>query len=112
MFPPTLTLQSEYATPQEFALQFWNEPKTRVVKGIIGILGMFVEKGEKEKSGSEGIGSAIQRCLVEIALASNAPTSLKSLVGCSLVILDKTDSNFLERLFTHSRLHLPQHSLL
>jgi hypothetical protein len=81
MFPPTLTLQSEYATPQEFALQFWNEPKVRAVKGIVGILGLFVEKGEKEKSGGEGIGSAIQRCLVEIALASNAPTSLKTLVS-------------------------------
>ena len=81
LFPPTLTLQSEYATPQEFALQFWNEPKAKVVKCIIGILGMFIEKGEKERSGGEGIGSAIQRCLVEIALASNAPTRLKTLVG-------------------------------
>lgn len=81
MFPPTLTLQSEYATPQEFALQFWNEPKSRVVKGIVVILGMFVDRGEG--SAGEGVGSAIQRCLVEIALASNAPTSLKSLVSPS-----------------------------
>jgi intracellular protein transport protein USO1 len=91
MFPPTLTLQSEYATPQEFALQFWNDPKTRAVKGIIGILAMFMENGEKEKRGGEGIGSTIQRCLVEIALASNTPTSLKTFVRLSFVLIRESN---------------------
>lgn len=55
---------------------------------------MFVEKNEKERRSSgapgsggqeiEGIGSAIQRCLVEIGLASNAPVGVKCLVSDSV----------------------------
>ena len=36
------------------------------MEGVIGILALFVEKREKEKSGGEGIGSGIQRCVVEM----------------------------------------------
>ena len=77
LFPPELTLESEYATPQEFALQFWSPQKTSNTSAIVGILGMFVNT----KGGAEGgIQSAIQRLLVELALASNCPTAVKVLV--------------------------------
>ncbi|KZT32203.1 hypothetical protein SISSUDRAFT_569242 [Sistotremastrum suecicum HHB10207 ss-3] len=73
IFPSTLTLTSDYATPQEFALQFWNEQKSINVGLIVGILGLF-SRGAKE---GDNIGSAVQRCLIELALASNCPTAVK-----------------------------------
>jgi intracellular protein transport protein USO1 len=71
-FPSELTLDSEYATPQEFALQFWSPQKAANVTLIVSILSVFA-KGPS----SDSVASAIQRLLVEMALASNAPTNIK-----------------------------------
>ncbi|CAA7260522.1 unnamed protein product [Cyclocybe aegerita] len=71
-FPVSLDVQQ--AAPQEFALQFWDDQKTANTRLIIGIIGMLVA--------SKGYGvqenPPFTRCLVEIALASNAPTPLKT----------------------------------
>ncbi|KAJ7252415.1 p115 like vesicle tethering protein [Mycena haematopus] len=71
LFPPNL--QMHEAAPQEFALQFWDDQKLSNASLIVGIMGMLISssKGNSEVS-------AFTRCLVEIALASNAPTPLKT----------------------------------
>ncbi|KAL4068742.1 p115 like vesicle tethering protein [Scleroderma yunnanense] len=71
-FPPKLQLQDP--SPQEFALQFWNQQKTSNVSLVIGLMGMLI--GSKGSSSQET--HVFVRCLIELALASNAPTSLKT----------------------------------
>ncbi|KAF9478119.1 hypothetical protein BDN70DRAFT_66874 [Pholiota conissans] len=71
-FPVTLDVQT--TAPQEFALQFWDDQKQRNTSLIIGIMGMLV--GAKGHGGSETV--PFTRCLIETALASNAPTPLKT----------------------------------
>ena len=76
--------------PQEFALQFWDQPKTANARVLIEILGMLV--GSKSANvrifnplkllhstylSQEAETYCFLRCLVETALASNAPTSVK-----------------------------------
>ncbi|KAF9529746.1 p115 like vesicle tethering protein [Crepidotus variabilis] len=71
-FPSNLPI--DQVAPQEFALQFWDEQKRVNVSLILGIIGMLL--GSKGHSAQANI--PYTRCLVEIALASNAPTSLKT----------------------------------
>ncbi|KAF8515323.1 p115 like vesicle tethering protein [Hysterangium stoloniferum] len=59
--------------PQEFALQFWELQKTINASLVVGILGMLIGS----KGGSTNEQHLIIRCLLELALASNAPTSIK-----------------------------------
>lgn len=61
--------------PQEFALQFWDAQKTASAGIVLGIMDMMVSG----KGGASGDSSMV-RFLVELALASNAPTQLKMLV--------------------------------
>ncbi|KAI9573289.1 p115 like vesicle tethering protein [Boletus coccyginus] len=72
LFPPNLQLQD--SPPQEFALQFWDQQKTTNVSFIIGIMGMLI--GTKGNSNQETV--LYVRSFVELALASNAPTPLKT----------------------------------
>lgn len=81
--------------PQEFALQFWDEQKYFNTSLVVGIMGMLISsKGNNVRTMSfprlpfieelhlqaqESL--AFTRCLVEIALASNAPTRLKTQVN-------------------------------
>ncbi|RXW24974.1 hypothetical protein EST38_g885 [Candolleomyces aberdarensis] len=69
-FPPNIRMADQ--APQEFALQFWDEQKTLNASLIVGIMGIFV--GSK---GSNTQVPAFIRCFIEIALASNFPTTLK-----------------------------------
>ncbi|KAF8963607.1 p115 like vesicle tethering protein [Flammula alnicola] len=71
-FPVSLDIQT--TAPQEFALQFWDEQKQANTSLIIGIMGMLM--GSKGHGVSDNL--PYTRCLVELALASNAPTSLKT----------------------------------
>ncbi|KAJ7133695.1 p115 like vesicle tethering protein [Mycena crocata] len=73
LFPPTLPMHE--AAPQEFALQFWDDQKLSNASFVVGIMGMLISSS-KGNGGQEV--SAFTRCLVEIALASNAPTPLKT----------------------------------
>ncbi|KAJ6488233.1 p115 like vesicle tethering protein [Mycena vitilis] len=73
LFPPNLPLDE--AAPQEFALQFWDDQKLSNASLIIGIMGMLI--GSSKGNSTQEV-SAFTRCLVEIALASNAPTPLKT----------------------------------
>ncbi|KAF9075502.1 p115 like vesicle tethering protein [Rhodocollybia butyracea] len=57
-----------------FALQFWDEPKRVNALSVVGIIGLLV--GSKGYGGQDS--PVFTRCLIEIALASNAPTSLKT----------------------------------
>ncbi|KAA1476980.1 hypothetical protein DENSPDRAFT_874965 [Dentipellis sp. KUC8613] len=59
--------------PQEFALQFWNHEKTKNAAHVLGLMGILV--GSKGTGLREG--PAYVRLLLELALASNAPTRLK-----------------------------------
>ncbi|KAG5642214.1 hypothetical protein DXG03_003406 [Asterophora parasitica] len=72
LFPPNLQIQD--VAPQEFALQFWDAQKQANASLVIGIIGILV--GSKGGSAQEAY--AFTRCLVELALASNAPTPLKT----------------------------------
>ncbi|KJA28783.1 hypothetical protein HYPSUDRAFT_33135 [Hypholoma sublateritium FD-334 SS-4] len=71
-FPVVLDIQT--TAPQEFALQFWDDQKQTNTALIIGIMGMLI--GSKGQGASETL--PFTRCLVETALASNAPTPLKT----------------------------------
>ncbi|KAJ7722055.1 p115 like vesicle tethering protein [Mycena maculata] len=73
LFPPNLALHD--AAPQEFALQFWDDQKLSNASFVVGIMGMLISSS---KGNSTQEVSAYTRCLVEIALASNAPTPLKT----------------------------------
>ncbi|KAG5653789.1 hypothetical protein H0H81_010459 [Sphagnurus paluster] len=72
LFPPNLQIRD--AAPQEFALQFWDVQKKTNASLVIGIMGMLISS--KGSNGPEAY--AFTRCLIELALASNAPTSLKT----------------------------------
>ncbi|KAJ6534017.1 p115 like vesicle tethering protein [Mycena vulgaris] len=73
LFPPSLPMHE--AAPQEFALQFWDDQKLSNASFIVGIMGMLISSS---KGNSTQEVSGFVRCLVEIALASNAPTPLKT----------------------------------
>ncbi|KAF9262665.1 hypothetical protein L218DRAFT_929127 [Marasmius fiardii PR-910] len=76
LFPPNLTIQEP--GPQEFALQFWDDQKLANATAVVGIIGLLVRsKGAQEQP-------VFTRCLIEMALASNAPTVLKSKALTSL----------------------------
>ncbi|KAF8627631.1 hypothetical protein AX15_004327 [Amanita polypyramis BW_CC] len=60
--------------PQEFSLQFWDEQKTTNTSFVLDIMGILV--GSKGGNAQESY--TYTRCLIELALASNAPTRLKS----------------------------------
>ncbi|KZT55697.1 hypothetical protein CALCODRAFT_484572 [Calocera cornea HHB12733] len=66
-------------SPQSFALQFWDAQKlanaTAVVR-LVQVLLRGVGAG-KEQNQMALLASGMTRCLVELGLASNAPTSLK-----------------------------------
>ncbi|KAF9047483.1 p115 like vesicle tethering protein [Panaeolus papilionaceus] len=71
-FPINLDLHN--TGPQEFALQFWDDQKRVNTSLIIGIMGMLI--GPKGQNVQESL--PYTRCLIELALASNAPTVLKT----------------------------------
>ncbi|KAF8633385.1 hypothetical protein AX17_004556 [Amanita inopinata Kibby_2008] len=81
-FPQTLcsllffphNIMTKDPAPQEFALQFWDDQKAKNSEVVIEIMGILVGS----KGGSVQESFTFTRCLVEIALASNAPTRLKS----------------------------------
>ncbi|KAJ7672122.1 p115 like vesicle tethering protein [Mycena rosella] len=73
LFPPSLPMHE--AAPQEFALQFWDDQKLSNASFVVGIMGMLISSS---KGNSTQEVSGFTRCLVEIALASNAPTPLKT----------------------------------
>ncbi|KAH9956427.1 p115 like vesicle tethering protein [Russula dissimulans] len=66
-------VQPDQAVPQEFALQFWNEDKTTNAGLILEAIGLLL--GSKGAGLREGY--AFTRLLIEMALASNAPTTVK-----------------------------------
>ncbi|KAF9550619.1 hypothetical protein CPC08DRAFT_674800, partial [Agrocybe pediades] len=71
-FPVSIEVHA--TAPQEFALQFWDDQKQTNTSLIIGIMGMLI--GSKGHGAQETV--PYTRCLVEMALASNAPTPLKT----------------------------------
>ncbi|KAG7091311.1 hypothetical protein E1B28_010356 [Marasmius oreades] len=76
LFPPNMSMQE--LGPQEFALQFWDDQKLANASAVVGIIGLLVgSKGAQEQP-------AYIRCLIEMALASNAPTVLKTKALTSL----------------------------
>ncbi|KAG1858516.1 p115 like vesicle tethering protein [Suillus subluteus] len=74
LLPSNLSLQD--SAPQDFALQFWDSQKVVNVSLVFGIMGMLV--GSKGSFPQSQELSVFVRGFVELALASNAPTSLKS----------------------------------
>ncbi|KAJ7496582.1 p115 like vesicle tethering protein [Mycena latifolia] len=73
LFPSNLPMHE--AAPQEFALQFWDDQKLSNASLVVGIMGMLISSS---KGNSIQEVSGFTRCLVEMALASNAPTPLKT----------------------------------
>ncbi|ETW74646.1 hypothetical protein HETIRDRAFT_423326 [Heterobasidion irregulare TC 32-1] len=68
-FDPNVQLHEQ--VPQEFALQFWNPSKANCASLILETVGMLL--GTK----GTGEGPGFTRLLIEMSLASNAPTVLK-----------------------------------
>ncbi|KAF7289233.1 hypothetical protein MIND_01384700 [Mycena indigotica] len=73
LYPPNLPVDEK--APQEFALQYWDDQKTANASLIVAIMGMFI--GSSKGNSSHEL-SSYTRCLIEMALASNAPTPLKT----------------------------------
>ncbi|KAI0821292.1 p115 like vesicle tethering protein [Irpex lacteus] len=72
-YPPALP--PDHPAPQEFALQFWEGGQKKANAGaVIGIMGILLGS----KSGTPQETFAFSRCFIEIALASNTPTHLKT----------------------------------
>ncbi|KAG8967891.1 hypothetical protein FRC05_001856 [Tulasnella sp. 425] len=66
----------DHPVPQEFSLQFWNAQKISNAGIVISICQMLIAgKGDVNQAPDLG---GLARCLVELALASNAPTALKT----------------------------------
>lgn len=63
-----------------FAQQYWPDQKTANTDLIIGLVRMLVASaGEGQASNQKALlVSGVTRCLIELALASNAPTHLKA----------------------------------
>ncbi|ORY26157.1 p115 like vesicle tethering protein [Naematelia encephala] len=79
--PPILgfpsTLGPEDQSPDEFALQFWPEQKIYNAGLALGLVRMLVG-GPGGNNQSAMVSGGVTRCLLELALASNAPNGLKS----------------------------------
>ncbi|KAE9382622.1 hypothetical protein BT96DRAFT_1010322 [Gymnopus androsaceus JB14] len=72
LFPPNIPPAAPAL--QEFALQFWDNRKLVNALAIVAIIGLL-----NESKGYGGQDSYVfTRCLIKIALASNAPTNLKT----------------------------------
>ncbi|KAG9002818.1 hypothetical protein FRB94_003621 [Tulasnella sp. JGI-2019a] len=75
MFPSPPPANDE-PTPQEFNLQFWNTQKVMNAGAVVGICQMLIAgKGGANQAPDMG---GMARCLMELALASNAPITLKT----------------------------------
>ncbi|WWD17057.1 hypothetical protein CI109_101494 [Kwoniella shandongensis] len=74
-FPSPLPL--DVATPDEFAVQFWPEQKIYNTGLILGLIRMLVG-GPGGGNQTAMVTGGITRCLLELALASNAPNGVKS----------------------------------
>lgn len=96
-------MQPDQAAPQEFALQFWNEDKTTNAGLVVEAIGLLLGSKGAGVGYSAGLsyvkykrtrllqlreGYAFTRLLIEMALASNAPTILK------VKVLFQFDYNF------------------
>ncbi|KAL0955683.1 hypothetical protein HGRIS_001907 [Hohenbuehelia grisea] len=71
-FPPAMPFNE--IAPQEFALQFWDDNKTANAAAVVRIIGMLLST----KANPAQEVPAFTRCLLEIALASNMPTPIKT----------------------------------
>ena len=64
-------------SPDDFALQYWPEQKIYNAGLVLGLIRMLIG-GPGGGNQSAMAASGVTRCLIEIALASNAPSGLKS----------------------------------
>lgn len=96
-FPPSLPFDAP--TPQQFALQLWDVPQKRAnVSLVVGVIGLLARHAGVSlvlclppcighmlifyhvPQPPDGLSMACARCLVELAIASNAPTTIKTQV--------------------------------
>ncbi|CAD6572881.1 MAG: hypothetical protein TREMPRED_000676, partial [Tremellales sp. Tagirdzhanova-0007] len=79
--PPILgfpsSLAPEMPSPDDFALQFWPEQKVYNAGLVLSLIRMLVG-GPGGSNQSAMVSAGVTRCLLELALASNAPSGLKS----------------------------------
>ncbi|KAH9834186.1 p115 like vesicle tethering protein [Rhodofomes roseus] len=74
-FPPALP--HDQSPPQGFALQLWDVPQKRTNTAMaVGIVGLLARSGGGNMA--DPLAFAFSRCLIEIGLASNFPTSIKT----------------------------------
>ncbi|OBZ69625.1 hypothetical protein A0H81_10203 [Grifola frondosa] len=72
-FPPGLPFDAP--APQQFALQLWDIPQKRANAAlVVGVIGLLARSAGTQ----DALAIASTRCLLELGLASNAPTSLKT----------------------------------
>ncbi|WVR06834.1 hypothetical protein IAU60_003870 [Kwoniella sp. DSM 27419] len=70
-------LPADVPTPDEFALQYWPEQKIYNTGLVLGLIRMLVG-GPGGGNQAAMVTGGVTRCLLELALASNAPNSIKS----------------------------------
>ncbi|KAF8342696.1 p115 like vesicle tethering protein [Cantharellus anzutake] len=76
MLYPSPVPTPDQSTPQEFSLQFWDTQKITNATVAISIMGTLSKgKGASQRSLEQ---SGMTRCLIDLALSSNAPTMLKT----------------------------------
>ncbi|KAI0774856.1 p115 like vesicle tethering protein [Trametes elegans] len=72
-FPPSLPFDAP--APQQFALQLWDVPQKHTnVSFVVGIIGVL----SRHAGPPDVLSITCTRCLVELGIASNAPTSIKA----------------------------------
>lgn len=87
-FPPALP--HDTPPPQNFALQLWDDPRKRANAAlVVGIIGLLTKSGGGNLQ--DPLTFACTRCLLELGLASNAPTAIKTQ---ALRLLPTNFSNF------------------
>ncbi|KZT05438.1 uncharacterized protein LAESUDRAFT_727084 [Laetiporus sulphureus 93-53] len=75
-FPPTLPL--DVPPPQGFALQLWDVSQKRANTAlVVDIMGILTQSSQSSHT-QDPLTFAFNRCLLEIGLASNFPTTIKS----------------------------------
>ncbi|KZT69676.1 hypothetical protein DAEQUDRAFT_248604 [Daedalea quercina L-15889] len=73
-FPPALP--HDQPPPQGFSLQLWDVPQRRTNTAmVVGIIGLLARSGGGNMA--DPLTFAFTRCLIEMGLSSNSPTSIK-----------------------------------
>ncbi|KAL7413626.1 p115 like vesicle tethering protein [Mrakia frigida] len=107
---PSPPPSSTEAAPDEFSLQYWPEQKITNAGLVLGLVKLLVAGGSPAGNQNAMLASGMTRCLLEMAMASNAPPILKAQALSSLTPLLRSsppNQSFLSNLLVAPLVPLP-----